>query len=740
MSSLEERTARNRQSMSKMALFESTVRKSERNRSFVNRKSDDFENNDSPRRIPFLTNDLYSLDLPTNKWSRIDTSGKVPSEIEYHNSVIHEDCMYTFGGYDGVRTNSLFLYNFKTKEWKLLKCTGDIPTYRQESSCCVYNDNLYIFGGWDISCTNDLYILDLKKLRYKHSAVIYKHSMYIFGGRDNHGFQLNDFLEFNIKKQLWIKIGGESKGNDNIPAKLSGHTAIVYKSSMYVFGGIDRLKNYSNSVYEFNFETKKWKLFEVKGRIPSKRYSHSAILYNEKMYIFGGFNGLTMLNEVYELDFNNQNGPIWKFVSTSGKICGRKGHSSVIRNDQIFIFGGDEKTDDSFNDKKILKFLSQFLEEKSYSDVQVALKTKNFYLHKFIISQSNYFKNMLNEEISKIDLDINIEIETFELIVKFMYTGEIKTKDPILLVKLIEASSIFEIEEISKYCYSIIYQKISIENVLPILIVSNDLKIKSVKDICFNFFLKNKTEFMKKIKVELPNELLFELLHVSTFMDVPEKFDLSNIDFLGRNLCCHILKLIENPIFSDLTIETQDQKFRTHKLFLSKVSKYFDQILIENPRIEKIYLEDEIQFETLKYLIEFIYKQDIDVLLLTLKELVSIIKMSDVLEIPQLLTCSAKNLQSFLSTENALEIMQCCVDYKVEQELEERCWRIVKSTHVDEISSVIVQRQIDQIDEIITVRNEFQKNELKMKEFDLEFDERTKEIEKLINEINSMVD
>ena len=98
MSSLEERSARNRQSMSKMAMFESSVRKAERNRSFINRKSDDFDNNDSPRRIPFLTNDLYSLDLPTIKWSRVETSGKVPSEIEYHNSVIHEDCMYTFGG------------------------------------------------------------------------------------------------------------------------------------------------------------------------------------------------------------------------------------------------------------------------------------------------------------------------------------------------------------------------------------------------------------------------------------------------------------------------------------------------------------------------------------------------------------------------------------------------------------------------------------------------------------------
>jgi hypothetical protein len=89
--------SRKRSSMRKMILFESSVRNEKRNKSFVMRKSDDFENTTSPR-IPFLTNDLYLLDIPSKKWCKVETSGKVPSEVEYHNSVIHEDFMYTFGG------------------------------------------------------------------------------------------------------------------------------------------------------------------------------------------------------------------------------------------------------------------------------------------------------------------------------------------------------------------------------------------------------------------------------------------------------------------------------------------------------------------------------------------------------------------------------------------------------------------------------------------------------------------
>jgi hypothetical protein len=315
-----------------------------------------------------------------------------------------------------------------------------------------------------------------------------------------------------------------------------------------------------------------------------------------------------------------------------------------------------------------------------------------------------------------------------------MYTGEIENNDLVTQVKLIHASTLFNIDEISTFCYSHIHQKISIGNVLPILIIANELKIKLVKDICFNFFLKNKTEFIKEIKVDLSNELLFELLQVSTFMEVPKLLDLADIDFLGRNICNHIVKLIGNPIYSDLTIVTVDGQFQVHKLLLSKISSYFYELLTEDENIKEIHLDD-FESETLKYMIEFMYKREIEIPS-TLKELINVIKFSDKYQIDQLLQCAAKNLQSFLSTENALEIMQCCVDYKIEEELEERCWRIVKSTHVDDISSLIMQRQMEQIEEIIYVRNELENNHLELKEFDYEFDEKTKEIEKLIEEIN----
>jgi hypothetical protein len=112
-----------------------------------------------------------------------------------------------------------------------------------------------------------------------------------------------------------------------------------------------------------------------------------------------------MLNDTHELDFMDPQGPTWRLISTQGKICGRKGHSSVIRNDQIFIFGGDEKTDHSFNDKKILKYLSELFNNQKYSDIQIDVKNNSFQCHKFIVSQSKYLQELI-KDVSKIELSL----------------------------------------------------------------------------------------------------------------------------------------------------------------------------------------------------------------------------------------------------------------------------------------------------------------------------------------------
>lgn len=54
-------------------------------------------------------------------------------------------------------------------------------------------------------------------------------------------------------------------------------------------------------------ETFHWRKIEAKGQVPTKRTSHSAVVYQDKMYVFGGFSGEKYLNDIAEYDFGEEN-------------------------------------------------------------------------------------------------------------------------------------------------------------------------------------------------------------------------------------------------------------------------------------------------------------------------------------------------------------------------------------------------------------------------------------------------
>ena len=58
---------------------------------------------------------------------------------------------------------------------------------------------------------------------------------------------------------------------------------------MFVFGGFKN-GEITNTLVVYDFLKKKWKLTNYKGNkiIPCERAGHSACIYNQKIYIFGG--------------------------------------------------------------------------------------------------------------------------------------------------------------------------------------------------------------------------------------------------------------------------------------------------------------------------------------------------------------------------------------------------------------------------------------------------------------------
>lgn len=91
-------------------------------------------------------------------------------------------------------------------------------------------------------------ILAEPKIRFGHTAVVYKHFMYIFGGWDGQ-VTLNDLSAFDLEKQIWL----EPK---NVSGQIDGryrHTACATSRSMFVFGGINLALTRFDDIHEFDF-------------------------------------------------------------------------------------------------------------------------------------------------------------------------------------------------------------------------------------------------------------------------------------------------------------------------------------------------------------------------------------------------------------------------------------------------------------------------------------------------------
>jgi N-acetylneuraminic acid mutarotase len=66
-----------------------------------------------------------------------------------------------FGGYVGIqRSNELFVLNLQTNKWQQLKLNKNIPASRKGHSAVLYNGYMWLFGGWhDNGWYNDIYTL-----------------------------------------------------------------------------------------------------------------------------------------------------------------------------------------------------------------------------------------------------------------------------------------------------------------------------------------------------------------------------------------------------------------------------------------------------------------------------------------------------------------------------------------------------------------------------------------------------
>lgn len=182
-----------------------------------------------------------------------------------------------------------------------MKNKGHTLTY------CQYDDQIYLYGGWD-------------PLQWDYEKLYF-----------------SDLWTIN-SSWVWNKV--DYLGIQPLPRR--GHSAIYSTlpfNCLIIFGGIIEYNKFSNEMVLFDIVKTKWKTTESTGDIPHPMAWHSANLYKNYMYVFGGLldSEGKCSSEIYQMSVINFE---WKILKIDKNIEPRYGHTANLFEDCLIILGG----------------------------------------------------------------------------------------------------------------------------------------------------------------------------------------------------------------------------------------------------------------------------------------------------------------------------------------------------------------------------------------------------------------
>ncbi len=169
----------------------------------------------------------------------------------------------------------------------------------------------------------------------------------VFGGQVE-GFFFNDLVAFDLNSLSYAAPRWELLNPLSAPPPArTNHISITYSDKLYVFGGTNGLYWY-NDMWTFDPVTRLWTQLECSGYIPSPREGHSAALVGDTIYIFGGrdSDGVDLGDLVA---FKISSARWFVFGNMGVGPSARSGHALCTVGKRIYVVGGEGGSSSSLN-------------------------------------------------------------------------------------------------------------------------------------------------------------------------------------------------------------------------------------------------------------------------------------------------------------------------------------------------------------------------------------------------------
>ncbi|XP_016840016.1 tip elongation aberrant protein 1 isoform X1 [Nasonia vitripennis] len=240
-------------------------------------------------------------------WSSVTAAGvengPAPPSRSKHSATLLAGHVYLLGGRNGnLPLKDLWRYSLAESRWEELHPSGERPPALQEHSAVAHKDCLYVFGG----------------------------ELGFSAGTET------PLWCYSVKSNSWRKIRAQ-KGCA-VPRGRRGHTALVHRGQMLIYGGYQDLRGSSSELWAFHFETESWHLLSSCDTGPPARHKHSAVLHGDAMYIYGGMTDLQERSDCWRWDVKAASWCMLKSKPGPGPL---HGHAACRLPSCMLIFGGE---------------------------------------------------------------------------------------------------------------------------------------------------------------------------------------------------------------------------------------------------------------------------------------------------------------------------------------------------------------------------------------------------------------
>ena len=419
-------------------------------------------------------------------WSAFAHSDVWNPQIKNHTVVFLDGHrVLLFGGYSvgSTNCNKVYVLDINTQIWTEIQTTGTSPSRRNGHSAVIIGNKMVVIGGWDSSTTvasADIFQLGFDTWTWSKWSVELSSNMctaaytqgliYIFRGGDGQNYY-NDM--YTIHPTTFELKTVETQGTS--PSVRANYASVILNDCMYIVGGWDGTKRFDD-MYRFHIPSCTWELMApIADQLVGATLTHYRLANMcDYLVLCGGVPRISLYNVSRNEWHTYTPQPA---SSTELTYLGRSGHCAISMlpdQPQIIIIGGT--INGEYPSSTLLFDLSQiepdvrvecnitsefasFFDNEKFSDFRLHFIRENainriegenaiIHAHRIVLaSRNDRFKTMLSERWGDIkisnfvqDLEVkvsNVSFNTFYEMIRFIYTGKIEeVHDPIGLLKL----------------------------------------------------------------------------------------------------------------------------------------------------------------------------------------------------------------------------------------------------------------------------------------------------------------